>query len=249
MLGETAEAAALARAAREAAPKITLTAAVDDARARALGEVGREDFPAASRRGGVKSAEGLLTALKWDRYGAVIDASHPFDRRTREDAVAATRALGLPLLQLHRPLWPLEQDRQSAGSAQEAAYRAPFYARCFLWVGLDRLAPFARRLELWALTRAFEPPAGRYPLARGDFAIGRGPFTETHERMLLRDYRIGWLILENSGAALGRPLLAAAAALSLPVTLIAPPEAPAPGPVGRRVETIPAALDWLRRLC
>lgn len=248
MLGETEQAAALARAARRAAPKIALTAAVDDARARALGETGREDFPAASRRGGVKSAEGLLTALKWDGFRALIDASHPFDARTRADAAQAARTLGLPLLQLHRPLWPESPGGHGAETVQEAAYRAPFYARCFLWVGLDRLTPFARRLELWALTRAFEPPPGRYPLARGDYAIGRGPFTETHERMLLSDYRISWLILENSGAALGRPLLAAAAGLSLPVTLIAPPEPPAPGALGHRVETVEAALEWLQAL-
>lgn len=244
MLGETEEAAALARAARRAAPKIALTAAVNEARARAFGEVGREDFPAAARRGGVKSAEGLLTALKWDRYRAVIDASHPFDARTSADAQAATRALGLPLLQLRRPLWPEGPGRFRAESAAEAAYRAPFHARCFLWIGLERLAPFARRLELWALTRAFEPPAGRYPLARGDYAVGRGPFTEAHERMLLSDYRIGWVALENSGSTLGAPTLRAAEALSLPVALIDPPEPPAPGPLGARVDDVAAALDW-----
>lgn len=253
LLGETVEAAALARVVRENAKArrllVDLTSAVDEVRARFIGEVRVEDFPSMSRRGGVKGAEGLITALQWDRFRAVIEAAHPFDAETRQAAAKASRALGLPLLQLHRPLWPVEaRGRVRRADIAEAAQRATLMSRVFLWIGLDRLAPFARRRDLWTLTRAFAPQPGRYPLPRGDYAVGSGPFTETHERMLLGEYRIGGAILENSGSALGEPTLRAAEALGLGVALIDPPAAPPPGPGGARVESVDAALEWLRTL-
>ena len=197
ILGETFEAAEFARAARRDRAAKThphaLLSAVDSVRARTLGEVRPEDFPAAARRGGVKGAEGLLTALQWDRIGAVVDASHPFDGATRAAAAQACAALGLPLLQLHRALWPVE-GRERRASTAEAARRTPVFSRAFLWIGLDRLEPFKDRLQLWTLTRAYAPPPGRYPLPRGDYAVGAPPFTEAHERILLEDYRINQLV-------------------------------------------------------
>ena len=60
------------------------------------------------------SAEGLMTALKWDRIEAVIDASHPFDAATSADAQIACRALGLPLYHYARPPWRPRPDELSA---------------------------------------------------------------------------------------------------------------------------------------
>lgn len=257
LLGETAEAAALARAVHDRSRRspqgrrLTLVSAVDAARARALGELGPGDLPEdpERRRGGVIGAEGLITALKWERFRALIDASHPFDRATRDAAAAAVRILGLPFLQYHRPLWPTDgPGLSSREDGADAARRASFFSRVFLWVGLERLRPFAERRDLWHLVRAYDPPPGRFPLARGDYAVGRGPFTEAHEAVLLGDYGVTRLILENGGGALGLPMLRAAAAKGLPVDLIAPPPAPEPGPGGARAARFQAALAWLDAL-
>ena len=258
VLGETAEAAALTQAAlrarRERRIDIAPTLATDPVRARANGEFKARGFSTASlpsgcRRGGVKGAEGLITALQWDRYRVVVEAAHPFDAETRLSAAAACRALGVPLLQLHRPLWRISAPgRRAVADVQEAARRAVRLSRSFLWIGLDRIAPFSERRDLWTLTRAFAPQPGRYPLPRGDYAVGEGPFTQAHEATLLSDYRISELILENSGAAMAEPMLAAAAAKGCGATLIAPPEPPEPGPNGARVGDAEAALDWLGRL-
>ncbi|MEL6977186.1 MAG: precorrin-6A/cobalt-precorrin-6A reductase [Pseudomonadota bacterium] len=257
-MGETAEAAALVAAARRdrALRRLELVHAIDAPRARALGEIDRAslEIDRASaermgRRGGVKGAEGLVTALKWGRCGALIDASHPFDAPLRAAAAGAARVLGLPFLQYHRPLWTAQSDRvRHSANAASAARSAPFFARVFLWVGLERLGPFAERRDLWHLVRAYDPPPGRLPVARGDYTLGRGPFTERHEATLLSDYRISLLVLENSGAALAAPMRRAAAALDLPISLISPPDPPSPGPSGAVARSEAEALAWLRAL-
>ena len=98
LLGETAEAAALLRAARAEKARrrssVDLTAAVDPRRARAFGEVREADFSADARRGPVKSAAGLMTAVQWDRFRAVIEAAHPFDVATRAAASHSSRSSG-----------------------------------------------------------------------------------------------------------------------------------------------------------
>lgn len=245
VLGETVEAADLAGRLARDLPAVRPTLAVDARRARCLGEIADAALPRqVALRGGVSGAEGLVTAVKWDRFQALVDASHPFDAPTRAAAVNVARALGLPLLQLHRPLWSVD-NAEIADTAAAAAAHAPFNARLFLWIGAERLDPFLRRPDLWTLSRVYDPPPGRYPTRRGDFAVGRGPFTPAHERTLLADYRIAGVVLDNIGGRLGASMLAAVRDLALPLTLVTAPTAPTPPVGGARVETVSAAVSWL----
>lgn len=219
--------------------------AIDAAAARRSGELDPERRRRVETRGPVQGAEGLLTALKWDRVAAVIDASHPFDGDTPRAAATACRALGLPLAQFVRPGWSAAAERR-VESLEAALSALPFFARAFFWIGAGGLARIGVRRDLWSLARTLQPPAARYPGARGDFAAGAPPFTEAHERALLDAYRISHLCLENTGAAFGAPLLSAAERLERAVILIEPPERPPPPPGGSRSESVEDLLAGFR---
>ena len=269
------------------ARRLKVTAALSDELAPWRGAAA---FPAETVRGGFAGAEGMITALKWDRIDLVLDASHPFSPGISTQAQAACAAVGAPLCRLSRPAWrPEAADRwRSVPVLAEAARAAPLFSRVFLLDGVpegeappplprmggDALAgmlardaarmrgparesakpsqaeafsAFRDRRDLWVLARAHEPTARRFPLPRGDYALGRPPFSEAHEAMLLADYRIGVVIAQNAGGDRGRPALAAARRLGAPVIMVDRPAPPPPSSKVMEVGDITAALEWLRR--
>lgn len=202
-----------------------------------------ETPPAAETRGGFAGAEGLMTALKWRRYDAVIDASPPYDAETPAMAAAACGALGLRRLRLLRPGWALSPHTglRIVASARAAAQAVSLSTRAFLDVGRSGIPAFRDRRDAWFLARLHAPARGRFPLPRGDFAVGRPPFSFGHETTLLRDYRIRQAVLRDEGGDAARVTLDAAQALGLSILLIERP-APPPGPIA---PTVADALDWI----
>lgn len=200
-------------------------------------------------RGRFGGAEGMMTALKWDRIDLVVDATHPYATTISENARLACGALGTPLLQVWRPAWAPgpSDDWRATPDLESAAAALPFFCRAFLATGRRSLAAFKERRDVWFLARVIDPPGARFPLPRGDYAVGRPPFTVAHEETLLTDYRIGWLVSKNAGGEAGWTKLLAARKLGLPVLMIDRPPAPRPTPGGAVVETSAAAIDWLRQ--
>jgi len=177
---------------------------------------------------------------------AVIDATHPFAAQISANAAAACAELGLPRIVVRRPEWRPEEgdDWRTQPSLRAAADALPLFARAFLAVGRQSLAPFAHRKDVWFLARAIDPQPGGFPLPRGDWTLGKPPFALMHEITLMQDYRISHVVAKNSGGEAGRAKLLAARALRLPVLMV---ERPAP-PRGDVVETADAALAWLKTL-
>ncbi len=108
--------------------------------------------PIATRIGGFGGADGLARWLDHERMDAVVDATHPYAVNISANAVAATRALGLPLGSIVREAWkPVEGDDwkvvANAASAASALGEKP--RRVLLTVG---------RLEL---SRLRSGPAAR----------------------------------------------------------------------------------------
>ncbi|APZ54345.1 precorrin-6A/cobalt-precorrin-6A reductase [Salipiger abyssi] len=176
--------------------------------------------------------------------GAVIEAAHPCDDDTAFATARACAALGLPHLQLVRPEWrPGRGDRWvMLRHAGEAAACVPRGATVLASLGRGRLAGL-RNLDGFVYARTLSPAMGGFPLRRGRFLPGRGPFTPRGEAALIRRLGIGWLIPHNAGGAGGWPKLAAARALGLPVAMLARPRRPD----GARVETVREAMDWAGR--
>lgn len=239
ILGGTCEAAALAgrlHAADDYHPVSSLAGRTGNPR----------PLPGEVRIGGFGGVEGLAEFLSSRRIDMVIDATHPFAATMSRNAAAACDRIGLPRLRLERPPWVQQaNDRWIEAEDVHAAARAlPSDARrVFLSIGRQELAPFAARPEIHYLVRMIEPATKPPPLPRHELVLGRGPFHAEAEQGLLVRHRIEFVVSKNSGGDATYAKILAARHLGLPVIMIKRPEPP----VGPCVETVEAALGWLRR--
>jgi precorrin-6A/cobalt-precorrin-6A reductase len=206
---------------------------------------GRTRKPAAPagemRVGGFGGADGLAAYLREAGIEKVIDATHPFAAEISANAVAACEQAGMPRLALVRPPWrPEPGDNWSeVADANAAAEALDGYARAFLAVGRQGLAPFARCRGIAFVVRVVEA-ADTLPLANATVVIGRGPFALADEQALLAEHAIEVVVAKNAGG--DRAKLDAARQAGTPVILIARP-APPPEP---RVERVEEAVAWVR---
>ncbi|MFB6725304.1 cobalt-precorrin-6A reductase [Kribbella sp. NPDC056345] len=201
--------------------------------------------PGEVRVGGFGGVDGLTRWLQENRVDAVIDATHPFAATMTEHAVAATRAVGVPLLVLRRPGWVAGpgDDWHWAETADDAAELLPSLgARVFLTIGRQGLETFANT-GLWTLARCVDPPEPAPTWCT--LLLDRGPYDVAGELDLLRRHRIDVLVTKDSGGPQTEAKLTAARELRLPVILIHRPAAPLGVPV---VETPAAAAAWLQTL-
>lgn len=194
------------------------------------------------RRGGFGGPDGLAAFLTEERYGALIDATHPFAARIAEHAAEAAAIAGLPRVKLVRPPFErTEADRFVLVADMEgAAATLPHGARVFLAAGRREIGAFAARTDLWCLVRMIEPPAAGEKLPHGEVILGRPPVDPEAEVELLNAHRIGWIVSKDSGGQAGAKIVAARR-LGLPVVLVERP----PAPAGPTVATIGEVVDWI----
>ena len=194
------------------------------------------------RIGGFGGVAGLRKWLTDNEITGVVDATHPFAATITENAAQACRELGLAHLVLHRPPWEVE-SALTVGSDVEAAelVAAKGYSRVFLTTGRSGAAPFADS-EAWFLIRVVTPLDPAALPARHEVLLSRGPYHYDGERELLAGHRIEVLVTKNSGGAMTRAKLEAAADLGIDVVMIRRP----PLPAGVRVvESVGEAADWV----
>ncbi|TDD60563.1 cobalt-precorrin-6A reductase [Kribbella antibiotica] len=195
------------------------------------------------RVGGFGGASGLAQWLTENQVDAVVDATHPFAATMTEHAVAATRAVGVPLLVLRRPGWGAGpgDDWHWVESADQAASLLPMLGRrVFLTIGRQGLDAFAGT-GLWTLARCVDPPEPTP--AWCTLLLDRGPYVVDAELELFREHHIDVLVTKDSGGPQTAAKLTAARELHVPVVLIRRP--PAPNGVAI-VESVAAAANWLR---
>jgi len=239
ILGGTAEAAALARAALDRlGGRIEVTTAL----------AGRTEEPRALpgrvRIGGFGGSEGLAAYLSEAGVDLLIDATNPFAEQISRHARLASEQAGIERLVLERPPWrrdPLDRWIEVDDLSGAASAVARVGRRCFLTVGAGELDAFAERAEVNFVVRMIDPPKQALPLASYEVVLGRGPFTLASERELLRRHRIDVLAAKASGGAATEAKLIAAREAGLPVVMLRRPK-PEPGP---RVQSVDAALGWL----
>lgn len=197
-----------------------------------------------TRVGGFGGEDGFLRVLKEERIGAVVDATHPFAARITARTVTVCAREGIPYLRLERPGWTAGPgDRWVwVDGAAEAVALIPAGAAVFLATGRQSVADYAGLSgPVWC--RVIDPPEQAFPLARGGWVVGRPPFAVADEVALFRWLGVEWIVAKDSGAVEAEGKLAAARELGLPVAMIR-----RPAPVGPRVETVEAALDWVAHL-
>ncbi len=201
-----------------------------------------------TRTGGFGGGKVQAAWMREQGIDAVLDATHPFASRIKARTARIARALGLPCLHLIRPPWragPGDDWREVESTAETPAHIPPG-ATVLLATGRGTLADFAplagqgRRL----ISRQIEVPDAPFPWPGGEYLAARPPFSLDDEIALFQRLKVDWLVAKNAGGAGARAKLDAARALRLPVLLLA---RPAP-PEGEVVESVEAALDWVKRL-
>lgn len=235
LLGGTGEARALARRLHPAVPLISSLA----------GRVPDPALPAGPVRvGGFGGVAGLRDWLRDNGITAVVDATHPYAATITANAADACADLALPHLVLARPAWEAG-DADLVGSDAEAAEHVARrgHSRVFLTTGRSGTAAFAGS-RAWFLIRAVTAPDPRTLPPDHELLLSRGPYDYDGELALLQGHRIEALVTKNSGGAMTRPKLDAAAALGVAVVMIARP--PLPSGVDS-VATVDDAVAWVER--
>jgi len=238
ILGGTADAAALARAA---------VARFGDALAVTTSLAGRippsQKLAGDVRIGGFGGADGIVGYLGDNGTDLVVDATHPFAAEISRHAEAACTRTGIPRLMLIRPPWqpkPGDEWIEVDGLDGAAAALPGIAQRAFLTTGPRGIGAFSGVRDVWFLVRTFEQPAEPLPLADHAVVVARPPFTVDGEVALLTEHRIDTLVSKQSGGPTDAKL-AAARAVGARVVMVRRPEPPA----GESVETVEAVLDWI----
>lgn len=228
LLGGTSEARALAARLHPEVDVISSLAGRVPDPALPVGEV---------RIGGFGGVDGLRRWLSEAGVDAVVDATHPYAATITAHAAAVCGEIGLPHIVLARPAWPVG-DAIVVGSDAEAAktVAAGRYSRVFLTTGRSGTAAFVD-VDAWFLIRAVTAPDATSLPRRHQLVLSRGPYHYDDELSLLRDHDIDALVTKNSGGAMTRPKLDAAAALGIPVVMVDRP------PLPPNVATVASADD------
>jgi len=234
LLGGTSEARALAK---ELHPGVDVISSL-------AGRVPDPALPVGQVRiGGFGGVAGMRRWLADGAVDAVVDATHPYAATITAHAAAVCNELMLPHVVLARPAWP-RGDATVVGSDREAAktVAARRYSRVFLTTGRSGTAAF-RDVDAWFLIRAVTAPDPKTLPQRHELVLSRGPYHYDDELGLLREHRIDALVTKNSGGAMTRPKLDAAAALGVPVVMVDRPPLP---PGVTTVATVDEAAAWVR---
>jgi len=236
LLGGTSEARALAAQLHPDVEVISSLAGRVPDPALPVGEV---------RIGGFGGSDGLRDWLRTAGVDAVVDATHPFAATITANAATVCHELGVPHLVVVRPAWPpgdalvVTSDTHAAEMVAEKGF-----SRVFLTTGRSGTAAFADA-DAWFLIRAVTAPDSRDLPPHHHVLLSRGPYRYEDELGLLREYRIDALVTKNSGGSMTRPKLDAAAALNIPVVMVARPPLP---PEVSTVATVDDAAAWVRAI-
>ena len=194
------------------------------------------------RVGGFGGVDGLRRWLRQEGVDAVVDATHPFAAVITAHAAQVCGELRIPHLVLARPPWDpgaaiiVDSDVDAAETVAQYGF-----SRVFLTTGRSGVGAFAAS-PAWFLIRVVTEPDGTLLPARHALLLSRGPYRYDGEVSLMREHRIDALVTKNSGGAMTRAKLDAAAAMELPVVMVARP----PLPAGvQAVATVDEAADWV----
>jgi precorrin-6A/cobalt-precorrin-6A reductase len=236
LLGGTAEGRALAKILH---PKVDVISSL-------AGRVPDPALPVGPVRiGGFGGVDGLRNWLQEQRIDAVVDATHPFAATMTAHAAEVCGELRIPHLVLARPAWDPGAAIVVASDDEAAEVVAQKHcSRIFLTTGRSGVRAFASS-DAWFLIRAVTDPDLATLPRHHQIVLSRGPYRYEDERELLRDHRIEVLVTKNSGGDMTRAKLDAAAALDIPVIMVARPQLP---DGVNAVATVGEAADWVAGL-
>jgi len=180
--------------------------------------------------------------LAWAHPGADA-AGGGFYRATRatvEQAWVRPRFAGYPEFQATASA--VLREGLLAGAAHAGLVRRVNELFAAARAGRSGTAAFAD-VDAWFLIRAVTAPDADTLPRRHQLVLSRGPYHYNDELTLLREHRVDALVTKNSGGAMTRPKLDAAAALGVAVVMVDRP--PLPSGVAT-VATPDDAAYWVR---
>lgn len=200
-----------------------------------------------ARVGGFGGITGLAAYVAVENFALVVDATHPFASRMKQNAAQACREAGAHLVHVVRAPWRPEagDDWRLAPDVEKAAALTPRTAGpCFLTVGRMKMAPFAKRRDLTFVVRTVERAEPDFDHPRATFITDRGPFSLEGERALFDQHGFGCVVTANSGGGAASAKLQVARERGVPVVVVDRP----PPPPGVVVESPAEALDAALKL-
>jgi precorrin-6A/cobalt-precorrin-6A reductase len=236
LLGGTAEARALAKTLH---PHVDIISSL-------AGRVPDPALPVGPVRiGGFGGVDGLRRWLQEERIDVVVDATHPFAATMTAHAAEVCGELRIPHLVLARPAWdPGTAIIVTSDTEAVEIVAQKRYSRVFLTTGRSGVGAFADS-DAWFLIRVVTEPDAAVLPRRYQLLLSRGPYHYDDEFAIMREHHIEALVTKNSGGDMTRAKLDAAAALGIPVVMVARP--PLPAGVAA-VGTVQEAADWVAGL-
>ncbi|MDC0115995.1 cobalt-precorrin-6A reductase [Octadecabacter sp.] len=204
-----------------------------------------EPLPVTTRIGGFGGEDGFRAYIASNGITAVLDATHPFAAKISARTARVCGGLGLPYAQVMRPEWVAQSGDiwTHVDAPADVARHVPQGATVFLATGRNTLAEYGAFVGRRVLVRVIDPPAAPLPFERGEFVIGRPPFSPAYESKLFEGLGVTHLVVKNAGGEGGRAKLDAARELLLPVIML---RRPACGQ-GVHLDSVQGALAWALR--
>ncbi len=201
--------------------------------------------PVPWRVGGFGGADGLAAFLRDGGFHVLVDATHPFARQIKRNALQAASDAGVALIAVHRPGWTAQpDDRWTMVADMVDAARALGVAprRVLLTVGQKELAPFRAAPQHDYIIRSVDPPPAEVLPPRVRLIPARGPFQLAEEEALLRALDVSVLVTKNSGGDATDAKLTVCRRLDIEVVMVERPAHPA---ADRTCATAARALEAL----
>jgi len=201
--------------------------------------------PILIREGGFGGADGLAVYITTHQFTHVVDATHPFAAKMSENAIAACRISGVPLVALTRAPWTeVSGDHWThvPDIAAAAANLGGERRRVLLAIGRMHLDQFFDTQQHFYLLRLVDEPPQPLPFRDHHTLIARGPFDLAADIALLRDHEIDLVVSKNAGGTGAYAKIEAARSLGIDVVMIQRPK------ITDRPErhSVTAVLNWLK---
>lgn len=194
------------------------------------------------RMGKFGGIPGLAAYLRAAHIETLVDATHPYAGQISINAVAAARAVNIPLLRFMRPAWEqqLGDDWTMVATMAEASAALPANADVLLTTGHSGLEHFLSRDDCQFVVRTIEAPVMDLP-RHASLLQARPPYGLIDEMALMEREGITHLVTKNSGGRQTAAKLEAARRLGVRVIMI---ERPVYGPANE-VDSVDDAIAAL----
>ncbi len=200
------------------------------------------DLP--TRIGGFGGVEGMKEFIKNNGIEWVVDTTHPFASQISTNCFHACKEMNTRCALLERLPWNAQtgDDWTEVAVASQAVMQIAEQDVVFLGTGRNTVKDFGDLRAQKTYCRVIDRPQSDYPHERGEYLVGRPPFSVGQEIALFERLGITKIIVKNAGGRGGFAKLEAARELNIPVILLQRPEVP----FTTKLSSVKEAFEWVK---